>query len=231
MKKKLLLTLSTCLLLSTTPTTTHAYTDPGTAFGTGFGYGLGQGLAINNTMHSDKQDDINKEYDFSKIKKIVVFSFGEPNNTMDTESSAIPGIYFSNILTQEIKKDCPQVFVYGPDVQNVIHEQYQKYISEGGTLSELDFGTVFLSNATDVEIFFKTEMNGVDNNAAYCNMTITAIDSKTGETVFTRKEQRRHVHIPAKTHTVKECTFMTVQKYTKKFAKLLKKSHKESDDD
>lgn len=231
MRKKLLVALSTCLFLSTMPTTTHAYTDPGTAFGTGFGYGLGQGLAISNSMHSDNQDDINKEYDFSNIKNIVVFSFCDTNTTMDTESSAVASVYFSSLLKQEIKKDCPNIIVFGPELQNTINQKYQQYVAEGGTLSALDFGTLYISNLSDIEVFIKTEMNGCDDEAAYCNMEITALDSKTGKNVFTRTEQRRHVHIAAKVHTVKECTFMTVKNYAKKIAKLIKKSRKSNDDE
>lgn len=230
--KKLLLATLACLLTVTTPQQVYAQynQDPGFAIGQALGSMWGAKTA---SVNSDHDDYINKEYDFSNIKNIVVYSIGNknPNNVQDALARDAAGLWFQMTLGQYIEDDCPTVLVYGPDIAQVIRQEYIKYIDEGGTLSELEFGAALLHNFADVIIIFSTEANGRDRERAWCNMTISAIDAKSRERIFTRTEHRVHINLPTKIYTEADVTLKTVEDYTKKFAKLLKKSRDRQEDE
>lgn len=230
--KKLLLAVLVCLLTTTTPQQAYAQynQDPGFAIGQALGSMWG---AKASSVHSKHDDNINKEYDFSKVKNILVFSFGDqnPNNIYDDSACVAAGHWFKEILNERLEENCPTVLIFGSDVIEIIKEEHTKYVDAGGTLSEQEFGAVLMRNFSDLMIAFKTEINGRDRDRAWCNMNITATDAKSGENVFTRTEQRVHINLPTKIYTEKDVTLKTVEDYTKKFAKLLKKSQDSQEDE
>lgn len=230
--KKLLLLVLVCLLTATTPQQAYAQynQDPGFAIGSALGSMWG---AKSNSVHSEHDDTINEQYDFSKIKNILVLSMRDqnPHNMSDRSACDEAGHWFKIILADRMEEKCPNVLVFTPDVMQIIDQQYQEYVANGGTLSNQEFLVQTLHDFADIKVIFKTDLNGRDNERAWCNMSITAIDAKSGENVFTRTEQRVHINLPTKIYTEKDVTLKTVEEYTKKFAKLLKKSQDNQGDE
>lgn len=173
-----------------------------------------------------QKDYVNDGYDFSKAKVILVGSFSneERKSKADEKAVAIAREIFAVMLNLQLKEDCPMVVKYDDSLAAMLHDKYVEYAAAGGLLAERDFYNVTLVKAVDLLVTIKVNASGHDPEYVWSDVTVTAADIKTEQTIFTRRDQRIQPRVSSEKVSEAQLTYDIIVEYTLKLADLLRRS-------